>query len=375
MLLYGDIECDDRVLRSAEALSNKYNVHLLCLDSGRDYQHPKLSIKKVKLPTWRRFRGLLLVRFWFRACLEALRKRPQLVYAHDYFMAFGGWLAARMSRARLLYDAHELIVPGGFPIDTRRLRFFYALERWVVKRSDRIIAANIERAEIMTQHYKLVERPVAVRNIPTYPRDILSSQELETLYPSFFTNRDQTKWLVYQGDMDAGRAVDKFIRALKILDPKFRMVLVGSGSDLDYFKQLTAQEGLDERVLFLGKVPRSHLYGLLALCHIAVVSYPMKGLNFIHCASNKVFEYLQTGLPMVATSQDSIKSVFREGNLGVLVDIEANDKELIEAIANAINSIDLGYEGYLENLESYRKKVSWELESRQLLQAVLGLCD
>src|SRR6185295_8246597 len=93
----------------------------------------------------------LHLRFLRHLVRFARSHRPSVVYGHDFFMALPAWLAAKACDARLIYDAHELIIPGalGGQSGGFRERFWYWLERTIVNRADLVIAANAPRAEVM----------------------------------------------------------------------------------------------------------------------------------------------------------------------------------------------------------------------------------
>lgn len=371
MLLYGHLESDGRAQRAAQALANSTDLTLMTLDSGQASTSDIYEVIAIKLPKWNSLKSLLLLTFWLRACIQAVRMDCSLVYAHDYYTCFAGWLSAKLSRARCVYDAHELIVPGGYHQETFRLRLFYWLERLVIHNTDLNVAAEAARARIMRDHYALAVEPLTIRNISDIPRAAKTPDEMTRTYPALKSASPDTRRLLYQGYMDRSRGIGHFMSALPHLDPSFKLILVGDGAGLDELRRMAVQLKIQDRVTFLGRVPRIHLYGIMRCCHIGIITYPSKGLNAKYCASNKVFEYAQAGLPVISTSQPPLKSLIRHWRIGVLVDhqtIEAD--QLHQSIAAGVQDIESEYERYLKAIEAFLASVNWEAEARQLATAV-----
>lgn len=318
MGVYNPIEFDGRVQRSARGLSSLFDVELLSVDSGGHYSDPGFHTRPVRLPargpkTWRHV--------WFaaRLCVAAIRRRPAVVYAHDYFMAFPGWVAARLSGARFVYDAHELIFPARGERLARRDQFWYRLERAVVRRAELVVAANAERAELMREHFGLAELPMVVRNIAAPPVRRSNEQEMLRRYPLLRRASADEVLAIYQGDMSLARGLSVFLDAAVLLPPNVRLILVGGGPDQAAIAARIAEPDLRGRVAAVGLVPRDDLQEILRLCDIGLISYPMEGLNNIYCAPNKIFEYAQAGLPMITTPQPPLRATMERYGIGEVV--------------------------------------------------------
>ena len=94
MLLQKSSRHDNRVLREARALARAgHEVTVVELAPPA----PERAGEPLKLH--RLVSGLTIAR-------AAARLRPDVVHAHDVAMLPSGWLAARLARARLVYDTH-----------------------------------------------------------------------------------------------------------------------------------------------------------------------------------------------------------------------------------------------------------------------------
>lgn len=359
---YDGFVFDPRSLRVAEALRKDYDVTVVAPGTG--HPNPISGISVIDAKSLRRsvpgFVRLLV--FWFQFIVVGIRKRPHIVYASDYYMAFPGIVVSLLTAAYLVYDAHELIIPEPDRPVSNRDRFFYVLERWAVKRSNVVAAASAERADRMQVHYGLATRPLVLRNISPSPEGGVSvcptSGEIV---------------LVYQGDMNLGRGIGLFVSALRHLDDRFRLRMIGGGPDLPALRRLAEEAGVSERVAFTGRLPRHELVCTLRQCHIGLIAYPNEGLNNILCAPNKIYEYPQAGLPVVTTGHPPLRSILQQYSIGVWVG-SPSSPATTEEIARAIKRVADNLDKYRSAIPAFLQANTWEQDQADLQKALERCC-
>lgn len=369
MPVFNEIDYDGRVQRAAEAIGQHFDVTVCSIQSNQPYHNSLFRTKLWKRPTGLRKLHVALFSLWF--ILTSIRSRPGVIYAHDYFMAFPGWIASKLTGSLYVYDAHELIIPDQGEELGKRQRFFFYLEKWVVHRADKVIAANEERARIMQQFYKLTASPLVVRNIPPAAKQIVkqSAAKKDFADKEFEPDPNEPDFkLVYQGDMSLERGLLKFLLAFKHLPSRYKLFLIGGGTDLPRIKELVAAEGLQESVHIVGKVTRDKLQSMLPSFDIGIISYPYKGLNNIYCAPNKLYEYTQAGLAVIATDQPPLKYSIEYYQLGAVVAVDADKPDAVAAkIAGAIEQIAENLPVYQSNLGRFVEEHNWENEKEKLI--------
>jgi len=362
-LLFGDIDFDLRVRRMMDIASALGEVALLdCSerqtpDDGRPYQSWRLHLRS----GWGVGRRHLS--FWRTAVRRARVYRPDIIFAEDFFAAFPGWLCARAVGAKLVYDAHELIVPEEGKKQSRRAAFWYRLERFVVSRADLVIAANPERAEVMKAHYGLAKRPAVMRNIPPY-RAITAAEAEKALesYPALRRRGPDDRILLYQGDVSLARGLERFIKLLDHLPDNYRLVIAGSGPDLEKVQALGAVHAAAGRFATLGRVPGEVLPAVTKHADIGIVTYPFEGLNNIYCAPNKVYEYLMAGIPIISSNQPTIDAISRDYESVHLFD-RKDDWEKLTFIIQSISKNNGNYVEFSNIIEEDRSILHRDLEN------------
>jgi glycosyltransferase involved in cell wall biosynthesis len=372
MPVYNEIDYDGRVQRAAAALAEHFDVTVLCIDSGNPAVRAgfPFAIEPVALPPAGRFKARRHLAFWRHLWRAARRRRPAVIHAHDYYLAWPGWATARLSGARFVYDAHELIVPEPGERQSRRERLFYQLERWTVGRADLVIAANDRRAELMREHYRLARTPLVVGNVPPAPQKRADLEEVLGRWPRLRRTRPGSVRVVYQGDIDLDRGLGVFVEAMKLLEERFEIVFVGGGPHVEALGQRCTEAGLGERAVVAGRIPRADLEAFLPACDVGIITYSTRGLNCIYCAPNKIYEYSQAGLPCLAVGSDYLCELVQRGGIGLGIPRPRASAEAVAAALTALGS-DLG--AYRAACARFAREHGWEQEMARLMESYCHL--
>lgn len=317
VLLYGDFAFDGRAQRMVHALQSMATVTLVDRASFPNSPSLRRAVSRQPAPpSSGGGRARQHLAFWRATLGTAWTTTPDVVVAEDFFTLFPAWLAAATTGARLIYDAHELIVPGGgMPITGRRL-FWYALERLLVGRVDLLVTANPERERIMRRHYRLTVPSTFMRNIPVATGH--QSDHKAAHRPSL-QHQSDSYVVLYQGNLALSRGLNRFISAFSHLPRHYRLVIAGDGPDREQILRLAGPLTIEGRFDWLGRLDHASLHEVACAADVGIVTYPYKGLNNIYCAPNKLFEYALAGLPVVATDQPTIRDLLHVHRVGELV--------------------------------------------------------
>jgi glycosyltransferase involved in cell wall biosynthesis len=372
MGVFNAIEYDGRVQRAADALATVYEVTVCCTGTGPAPDGARYAV--VRSGAGGRIQAH--IRFWRSFLSTARALRPDIVYAHDFFLPAAGYIAARLTRATFIYDAHELDIPEpGVPFSLRS-RLFYTAERCTIRKADAVIAANPERATIMRQVFKLRQTPTVVRNIPPLSPSRYSLDDLRAKYPMLARPNRQTIRILYQGDINYQRGVQSFMEALRLLPDTYQLVIVGGGPDQgDVAEAIQYERYGKNRLIWIGKVPRADLFDMMRLCDIGIVTYRMASQNHLLCAPNKIYEYAQAGLPVVATAQPTLKSIIEQNPIGVLVKDEGHEFPTPESTAQAIIMVAQNLQYHQQALPRFVAENSWEQQAAMLLRTVASVTE
>ena len=285
------------------------------------------------------------------------KEKPEIVYAHDYFSALLVRLLLLLKRKhckKIIYDAHELIIPEKGKDAGRRLNFFYKQEKKIVNKVDLLVCASEERGMMMNHHYCLKQPPVAINNISQlFISDDPTTVNILKSMEGFLSSPGIT--VVYAGVVTKGRRIDRLFEAVSELAPRFKLLIVGNGPSLEELKAEAAKQTYMVS-LFTGGVPYKSLGAILSKCDIGFLYYPVNTLNNIYCASNKIYEYASVGLPMLANENPTVKKYLEEVAIGIAT---SDFKKGLEEVSEKVDT-------YKTNCEQFTSNNLWEKEAEKL---------
>lgn len=106
-------------------------------------------------------------------------------------------------------------------------------------------------------------------------------------------------------------------RHLKLRLPKAHLLIVGDGPKRGWVEGFVQGAGLMESVTLTGWQPHDTLPGLLARMDVATAPYPQSDNHYF--SPLKLFEYMASGRPIVASRIGQTADVIRHGQNGLLV--------------------------------------------------------
>lgn len=224
--------------------------------------------------------------------------RPDVVYVSNAMACPSGWVAARVMRCRVVYHEHDS--PSEDEKDAPRSvfnRLILRTRRSIARVATMNVLPNGPRAAMFARVTGAQQRVQVVWNCPS----IEDAREPAKLRDGFR--------IFYHGSIVRDRPPLSVIRALATLPDDCRVIFagyetVGSRGYCDEIRRLAEHLGVGARVEFLGVLQRAS--ALLAACRRASVGLclmPMVARNVNESAmtgaSNKPFEYLACGLPLL----------------------------------------------------------------------------
>jgi glycosyltransferase involved in cell wall biosynthesis len=315
----------------------------------------RLGFRVVKAVMGRQGRALKTWAINRRMIAIGVAEAADVYHSHDLNTLYVGHVCKKRTRARLVYDSHEL--------QTERSRMGYWWKRWALwnerrwlPSADALIVASPPWIDHLRSLYGTVPDPsAAVINTPAstevVPRDLRPELALAS----------DTPLLLYQGSIQENRGIEPAIEAVELLDDVV-LVIVGYGYYRDALETMVAGRGLAERVRFYGPVPNHDLLHWTASADVGLCNIVNASLSYFTTLPNKLFEYMMAEVPVLGSDSPGIGRVVEETGVGEVVDPVDP-----ESLAAATRKILADPEPYRIACRTARERYNWETESAKLL--------
>jgi hypothetical protein len=236
MHVQGIVRTDARVMREATALVEAGFV-VTIIDVECEHTHPceeeiqGICVKHIIKPSWfvpTRFKPWFLFKvaqMIICGVLLLMRVPADIYHAHDETALPACYIAARLRRKRLIFDAHELPLSEA---NVRRWRCLHAISECLlthmISYCAGIITISPPIAQEICQRYHSSEVTL-IRNTPIY-RAVAKND----LFHQHLGLSPNVRLALYQGNLQSDRGLDKLICAARFLERDIMIVIMGKGS-------------------------------------------------------------------------------------------------------------------------------------------------
>lgn len=282
-----------------------------------------------------------------------------LLVANDLDTLLPNFLMARLKRKPLVYDSHEYFTQTPELVDRPRVqRIWKSIESFIIPRLQWMITVNESIAQLFEKEYGV--KVYVVRNIPAR-RKVKSEYSKEQL--GLPNNK---KLLVLQGSgINIQRGAEELTEAMQFLPEAFLMI-IGGGDVLPQLKQFVKENKLQERILFLPRMPYEQMMAYTELADLGLTLDKDTNLNYRFSLPNKLFDYIQAGVPVLATPLPEISKIVTQYNIGAFTQSNGS-KTLAEEIRRTISNTEL-LDNWQKNLNLAAQELCWENEETGLLK-------
>lgn len=308
--------------------------------------------------------------FTLRATPRAIAAGADIYHAHDLNNLEVAYHAAVAHSARLVYDAHELFPELGNRWVRLKRTAWSALERELLPFADLAITVNEFIAEEMGRRYRRPP-PLVVLNCPDPPADFDPATRHDRIRARLGLDAARPV-VLYQGWMSEGRGLENLVRAAPLLARDAAVVFMGYGEYQAALEALAAG-GPGGRVYFLPAVPGRDLLAYCASADVGIIPYQAVDLNNYFTSPNKLFDFIQAAVPVVASDFPFLRKVLMGGGGGVVARLDSP-----AAYATAINAVLTRPDGGAALRAALRRRApefTWAHQREKLLAAYTELAD
>jgi hypothetical protein len=270
--------------------------------------------------------------------LRACRKyKPKTILVYDYIPLLSYHIAKRLLKFKhsIWYHSHD--------VADLNLVKKYSIGWWALKAEhssfiylDIFSLPSDERKE----YFNLASFKGEYFHIPNFPSFIFYSKFKKSVPPA-----DIIK-LIYQGSISPGHGIEEVMDYMHNSEKKIKLILIGNikESYKNYLANLFKQLNIERSVEILDAVNYSGLPPITASAHIGLAIH--KADNIVYAtggtASNKIYEYAASGLPVLYYDNEHYKTYLSKYSWALCNDLSVeNFDRQIEYIYSNYESLSL----------------------------------
>ena len=279
---------------------------------------------------------------------------PVVVHIHDPELLPAALVLAR-NGVKVLYDAHEDLprsiyskhwIPESLRgVVARPVGFF---ESFVTRRLAGVVAAT---PHIAARFRRVNPNTIEASNYPLL-------EELSAPIPASARDRQ----VCYIGGISKARGIKPVVEALALV-PEISLSLCGSFTEEPFLRELQELPGW-KQVTYHGEVSRAQAQRLARECMAGIVTF-LPEPNHVNAQPNKVFEYMQAGLPVIASAFPLWRDLIELNSCGICVDPESPE-QIAHAIRVLMNDEPLRTAMGIAGRGAVLTKYNWKTEEQKL---------
>lgn len=332
-----------------------YNVVLIA-PHDHDEVIDGVSVRAVSIPNGLKER--LTSTMW--KILKLARKTNADVYHfHDPELILIG-LILKLGGRKVIYDAHE-----DYPNDFKVRKYLNSPARTILSITARFIeyVAGKMFDGIVTVIPKIAARFPYHKTVITSNYPVISGMDKEEERQS---HKDGEFVVAYIGTIGEYRGIIQMIRAVDIINKNHSVRLALAGSFSDSIMESTARsEPGWKYVDYFGWLSHKDVKELLRCCHLGIILLQPIARN-LETSPNKLFEYMQFGLPVIMSDYSFWRKDLDPYNCGIFVD-PTDPVKVAEAICWIIEHPEEAKAMGGRGQDAVKLEFNWEREMDKLL--------
>lgn len=351
-----DLVTDQRVSRTCNTLQNM-GFDVLLVGRKLPESHPiNRNYKTKRFRLLFRKKAVFYAEYNLRLFFYLLFKKADLLISNDIDTALANKWINFIKKTPFIIDCHEYFSEVPELIGRVRVqRFWKRIERKTLPKANFVITVNHSLAKIFKTEFNIDAK--VVRNVP------YKSKNDDGYIPI-----KNTKYIIYQGAINVDRGIEEMIQAMEFV-PNYTFVIAGDGDILDDLKKNVEQLSWKNRIIFLGKLQPDELKGYTRNAELGVSLEQATCLNYKYCLPNKLFDYIQAGVPVLASDLVEVKKIVLQYNVGEIL-VSHQPKQMAKQINDMLsNKEQLAV--YKANTKKAADELCWENESKVLEEIFL----
>lgn len=310
--------------------------------------------------------ALFYAEYNFRLFFFLLFKKVDVLHANDLDTLLANRIIQKLKGVKLVYDSHEYftevpeLVEGSFS-----KRVWLKIERSIFPKLKHVFTVNKSIAEIYKNIYGIDLK--VMRNLPIsgkFTSKIKVKSRTDLGLPL------EKKIILLQGaGINVDRGAEEMVEAMNWIDAVF--LIVGSGDVIGALKDKVRASKLQSKVIFTGRVPFEELIAYTKVADVGVTLDKDTNLNYRYSLPNKIFDYFQADLPVIASDLIEVRRIIDEYQAGIILSSH-QPRKMAEEINDYLNNSER-FNYTKQNVQKAKAELIWENEKGILINCYTKL--
>lgn len=285
--------------------------------------------------------------------------KTDLLVSNDLDTLLSNFLLSRIKRKVLFYDTHEYYTETPELVNRRRVKKIWeSIERNIFPKLKHVYTVNDSIAGLYRKKYG-VEIEV-IRNFPLKKNYEINKTRKELRLP------ENKKIILLQGaGINIQRGAEEMVEAMQYIDNAV-FVILGGGDVLGMLKIKVNQLQLQEKVMFIPKQPLDKVFQYTVHADLGITLDKDTNLNYRFSLPNKIFDYIQARVPVLASPLIEIRKVIEKYDIGTMID-DHKPEHIAKKVSDIFDDAKT-LSVWKENLTFASEELCWEKEEQKLIK-------
>lgn len=285
--------------------------------------------------------------------------KANLLLSNDLDTILPNWFISRLKGCKMVFDSHEYFTETPELVGRPKVqKVWKRIEGFVLPKLEEMITVCDSIADLFRDKYGVTCH--VIRNIPLRKALPPKGDKSALGLPS------DKHLLVLQGSgINIHRGAEELVQSMQYLEDCFLMI-IGGGDVLPVLKQMVDELRITDRVRFFQRMPYPQMMAYTQLAELGFCLDKDTNLNYRFSLPNKLFDFIQAGVPIVASHLTEIEKIVRKYDLGLFIE-NHNPKTIAATICEGLND-EARREQWKQNLTVAALDLCWENEEQKLLE-------
>ncbi len=352
-----DLVTDQRVKKVCDTLLDlNFNILLI----GRKLPNSlfiERNYKTIRMLLFFNKGFMFYAEYNIRLFLKLLFLKSDILLANDLDTLLPNYLISKLFSKKLIYDSHELFTEVPELTSRPKVRnIWLTIEKSIFPKLKNVYTVNQKIADIYMEKYKI---PVKViRNVSNK----LSNKKIDKNLSDLI--KKDKKMLILQGSgINIDRGAEEAVSMMQYVKNAV-LYIIGSGDVFVKLKVSVKKYQLEDKVFIKDKMPYKDLMEYTKIADLGLTLDKGTNLNYEYSLPNKVFDYIQAKIPVLASNREVVAELITKNNIGSITKTH-DTKELAEIVNTILFDKELN-KTWKRNLKKTAEIYTWENESKKL---------